>query len=181
MANSMRRIAYLLIIFALFITFGCKEKKASLPAETKSAVPDPTAKQVAPATAQPSLGIQAEKKIETETYTYDARDRRDPFTPLILEVKEKPQRKKGASPMEDFDVEEIKLIAIAWDSKQAYAMITLPDRKSYTIRKGMPLGLYGGRVEEITRDSVIIREQVRDYKGQMKTKDTILKLRKEGD
>jgi len=41
------------------------------------------------------------------------------------------------------------------------------------------LGLYGGRVHEITKDSVIITEQIKDYKGQLKTKDTILKLRKE--
>jgi type IV pilus assembly protein PilP len=100
---------------------------------------------------------------------------------LAQEIKKKPQRKKGASPVENFDIDEIKLIAIAWDNQQSYAMITLPDKKSYTIRKGMSLGLYGGKVLEITRDSVLIREQVKDYKGQDKTKDTILKLRKEGE
>jgi Tfp pilus assembly protein PilP len=57
----------------------------------------------------------------------------------------------------------------------------LPDNKSYTIRKGMTLGLYGGKVEDITKDKVLIREQVKDYRGQLKTKDTILKLRKEGE
>jgi len=43
----------------------------------------------------------------------------------------------------------------------------------------MTLGLYGGKVRDITRNSVIITEQIKDYKGQLKTKDTILKLRKE--
>jgi len=165
----------------LSFTLGCKEKQAASPAGKKPSAPGPAAKQAATAAAQSSLGQQAGTRVELETYTYDAKDRRDPFSPLVAEVKERPQRKKGASPMEDFDVDEIKLIAIAWDSRQYYAMITLPDRKSYTIRKGMPLGLYGGRVQEITKDAVIIREQVKDYKGQIKTKDTILKLRKEGD
>ena len=100
---------------------------------------------------------------------------------LIETVKEKPQRKKAASPIENYDVEEIKLIAIAWDKEQYYAMVTLPDNKSYTIRKGMTLGFYGGKVEEITKDSVHIRENVKDYKGKLKIKDTILKLRKEGE
>lgn len=76
---------------------------------------------------------------------------------------------------------EIKLSAIVWDSNQYYALIMLPDKKSYTIRKGMTLGLYGGKVEKITADSVFIREAIRDYKGQLKNKDTILRLRKEGE
>ena len=45
----------------------------------------------------------------------------------------------------------------------------------------MTLGLHGGKVSEVTRDAVIITEQIKDYKGQLKTKDTILKLRKEGE
>jgi Tfp pilus assembly protein PilP len=43
----------------------------------------------------------------------------------------------------------------------------------------MTLGIYGGKVTEITKDAVIVTEQIKDYKGQLKTKDTILKLRKE--
>jgi Tfp pilus assembly protein PilP len=60
-------------------------------------------------------------------------------------------------------------------------MVTLPDKKSFTIRKGMTLGIYGGKVTAINRDSVVITEHVKDYKGQVRTKDTILKLRKEED
>ena len=100
---------------------------------------------------------------------------------LVQVTKVKVQRKPGASPIENYDVDDIKLIAIASDSKQYYAMITLPDKKSYTIRKGMTLGLNNGKVKEITKDSVFIEEQVKDYKGQNKTKDTTLKLRKEGE
>ena len=58
-------------------------------------------------------------------------------------------------------------------------MITMPDKKSYTIKKGMTLGLNNGKVIDIKKDSVFIREQILDYKGQAKSKDTILKLRKE--
>jgi Tfp pilus assembly protein PilP len=43
----------------------------------------------------------------------------------------------------------------------------------------MTLGLYGGKVKEITENSVLIREQVKDYRGKLRIKDTILKLRKE--
>jgi Tfp pilus assembly protein PilP len=152
---------------------ACGEKKQAPKGPQPGTAAPQAAAPAAPATAQPEV------KVEKEIYTYDAKGRRDPFVPLTETVKEKPARKKGATPIENVDVDEIKVIAIAWDSKQYYALVTLPDKKSYTIRKGMTLGVYGGKVREITKDSVIVTEQIKDYKGQVKTKDTILKLRKE--
>jgi type IV pilus assembly protein PilP len=143
--------------------------------------PEARKPQQAPAAAPAGTPQKEEIKVEKEVYAYEPRGRRDPFVSLTDVMKAKPTKKKGSSPIEGFDVEEIKLIAIAWDSQQYFALVTLPDNKSYTIKRGMTLGLYDGKVREITRDTVIITEQVKDYKGQLKTKDTILKLRKEGE
>ncbi len=169
----LNKLAYVFILFSI-ISLGCKDKaapdKASVtqkPAATGSS---------APATVQSEL-----PKVEKEIYVYDPKGRRDPFLSLVQVTQAKPQRKKGASPVENFDIDEIKLIAIAWDNQQYYAMITLPDNKSYTIKKGMTLGPNDGKVIDITRDSMSVREQVKDYRGQIKSKDTILKLRKEGE
>lgn len=110
-------------------------------------------------------------------YEYTASGRRDPFMPLIAKRDEiKP--KKGALPLESFDVLEFKLIGILWN-KVYYAVVTLPDGKSYNLREGMRIGLHGGKVNKITKDSVIIRENIKDYRGVLVPKDTILKLRKE--
>ena len=164
----------LAVLLALtFVVFaGCKGKSSP----SKPAVERPK-----PAASAPSPVMKEEPKAEKEVYIYEQKGRRDPFTSLVQISKEKPKRMAGKRPIENFDVDEIKLIAILWDTKQYYALITLPDNKSYTIRKGMTLGLYGGKVEDITKDKVLIREQVKDYRGQLKTKDTILKLRKEGE
>jgi type IV pilus assembly protein PilP len=162
----------LLLAAALLMSGGCKGKEGV----QKPAVNKP--KTVA---AQPQAVQKPEEKVEKEVYDYEATGRRDPFMSLIVVAKEKPHRRKGATPIENFDVDEIKLTAIIWDNHQYYALIALPDGKSYTIRKGMALGLYGGKVADITKDSVLIREQVRDYKGQLHTKETRLKLRKEGE
>lgn len=167
------KLTYILVLLLALSVAGCSDKNKSqqLPAAQKA---DQT-------TVQAPVVQQEEIKIEREVYIYDPKGRRDPFISLIDLAKERSIRKKAPNPMENFDVEEIRIIAIAWDNNQYYAMITLPDNKSYTIRKGMTLGLYGGRVEEIKKESLLIREQVKDYRGQMKTKDTILKLRKEGE
>jgi len=167
----MNKLVYLFVLLS-FISLGCKDKIATdrKPVAQKPAATSPAA----------SPTVQKEEpKVEKEIYVYEPMGRRDPFVSLVQVAKPKAPRKKGASPIENFDVDEIKLIAIAWDSNQYYALVTMPDTKSYTIRKGMTLGLNNGKVIDITKDSVFIREQIKDYKGQTKSKDTILKLRKE--
>ena len=163
-----------LLLSVLLVFSGCDGKPPTAPKKPEAAKP------AAAAPVQQIPAQTAEIKVEKEVYVYEPKDRRDPFTSLV-EVKAagSPKALKGASPIESFDVEEIKLIAVAWDRQQAYAMVTLPDKKSFTIRKGMTLGIYGGKVTDITPDSVTITEKVKDYRGQIKTKDTILKLRKE--
>jgi Tfp pilus assembly protein PilP len=162
-------VAFILVFMPLA---GCKGKTSS---------PKPAAVKPKPAVSVPAVSAKEELKAEKEVYAYEQKGRRDPFMSLVQVTKEKPKRMAGKRPVENFDVDEIKLVAILWDNKQYYALITLPDKKSYTIRKGMTLGLYGGKVEDITKDKVLIREHVKDYRGQPKTKDTILKLRKEGE
>lgn len=160
---------------ALFVV-GCnKDQAPSKPAAQKAV------QKQAPQAPQAAQQGQGGQKAEKEIYVYEQKGRRDPFVSLVQVAKEKPKRLRGAKPTENFDVDEIRMIAILWDNKQYYALITLPDGKSYTIRKGTTLGLYGGKVEEITKDRVLVREQVKDYRGQLRTKDTILKLRKEGE
>jgi Tfp pilus assembly protein PilP len=172
----LRRLLRILscLFFAVLLTFSAGCSKQAKPVK-KAAVKKPAP--VSRAAVKP-----VEKKPEKPTvYDYEVRGRRDPFTSLIAIAKAKQKRKKSPNPMENFDVSEIKLTAIVWDSNGYYALITLPDNKSYTLRKGMTLGLYGGKVEQITKDSVMVREQVRNYRGQLETKDTTLRLRKEGE
>lgn len=123
-----------------------------------------------------------EKRGESETYIYNPKGRRDPFLSIIERTKRErasEKKKKGGSPAEIYDLAEIRVIAIANDSKKYYAMVQFPDMKYFTITEGMALGLYGGRVIKINSDGVLIREHVKNYKGEVKPKDTILKLRKE--
>jgi Tfp pilus assembly protein PilP len=172
MGMDFKRSLAVLFGVAFIVLSGCEGK----PSHQKPALEKPK-----PAASAPSPAVKEEPKAEKEVYVYEQKGRRDPFMSLLQISKEKPKRAAGKRPVENFDVDEIKLVAILWDTKQYYALIMLPDNKSYTIRKGMTLGLYGGKVEDITKDKVLIREQVKDYRGQLKTKDTILKLRKEGE
>ena len=161
-------------MFCLLLPFtGCKKEQSPMKKPMAGQIQPPTA-------AQEVKNTEEVKEAKQETYTYDPRGRRDPFLSLVMLLKQKPERKKGTTPFESYSIDEINLLAIAWDDQKHYALIILPDKKSYTITEGMKLGPYEGKVQKITKDMVVIREYVKDYRGEIKPRDSILKLRKEG-
>ncbi|MEW6570040.1 MAG: pilus assembly protein PilP [Nitrospirota bacterium] len=168
----MRKLILPIILILFMIpNSGCKKEQPALQ--------KPLAEKVSPS-AETALekGAEEARGPSEEEYKYDSKGRRDPFLSLVAVTKQKPEKKKGASPFESYDIEEIKLLATAWDEDKHYALIMLPNQKSYTITEGMTLGLLGGKVVKITSDSVIVREFVKDYRGDIKPKDSILKLHK---
>lgn len=165
-------IRILLALFLLLPFQGCK----------KEAPKQPAAKKVQPSVAREVEKRVEEKKVETEAYTYNPAGRKDPFLSIIeaaKKEKEVEKKKRPSRPIEAFDVNDIKIIAIAWEKDRYYAMVHLPDGKYFTLKEGMTIGLYGGKVVKIDPNTVVVREFIKDYKGEIKPRDTILKLRKE--
>ena len=165
-------LSLFLVIFFVF-SFGSCEK-GNVPSKK------PLAEKIKPGGEKGEKKEGAEvKPVEPEQYIYDARGRRDPFLSLVETTRQKLTKKKGASPFESYDIDEIKLLAIAWNKNNKYfAHIMLPDKKTYTITEGMTLGLQGGKVVKITKDTVVVREFIKDYRGAIKPRDSILKLHK---
>ncbi|GBD98541.1 Pilus assembly protein, PilP [bacterium BMS3Abin07] len=112
---------------------------------------------------------------------YTAGNRRDPFVSIITLAKKKMQtmKKKKSNPLENYDVTDFRLLGVIYDGKKYYASVVLPDNKAYTLKKGMKVGIYGGRVEDITSDKLVVKETVVDFMGKKKSKYTEIKLRKE--
>ncbi|MCX8030331.1 MAG: pilus assembly protein PilP [Thermodesulfovibrionales bacterium] len=154
----------ILVFITLLLLTNCE----SQPPKTNVVLPKPQmpAEQIAQ-TQQPALPKDV-------GYEYNPQGRRDPFKSLIIKP-EMAEKKKGLTPLEQDDISTFKLTAIVWSGDQFYALITLPDGKSYTAKKGTKLGLEGGVIHEITKDTVIVRHYLRDKKH----KDIILKLRLE--
>jgi len=110
-------------------------------------------------------------------YVYKRGDRRDPFEPLI-----KPKRVKRAETkagtLESYDLGDFSLVAIAKKGNEYYALLVTPDNRSFTVVKGMRIGLNRGRVKDISPDRVVLAESFRDYKGELKSRLITLQLRK---
>ena len=170
----MKKIIAVIFMLCLLLPIGgCKKE----PVAVKKRAAVERAQPIDVKKEQPQAE-EAKSPIVGSFYAYDQLGRRDPFLSLIKIAKKKPPKKKGATPLESFDVEEIEILAIASDKDESYALIQLPNQKTYTIKKGTVLGLQEGKVEEITEEKVVIREYVKDYRGDMKPKDTVLKLHK---
>lgn len=165
-------ISVLILLIAFLIT-GCADEpqKAALPQKTAK----PSVEQKLPDSTTTSPA--KETSIVAVGYEYNPQGRRDPFVSLI--IKAELDKKKGATPLEQDELTAFRLTAIVWSGSQHYASITLPDGKSYTVKKGMKLGLDGGIIEEITKDTVVVRQYLKDKKGTLKPKDLILRLRME--
>ena len=110
-----------------------------------------------------------------EVTTYDKKGKRDPFVSLVVTAVEKP--KKGQTPLENYDISAIKILGIVWNEKGNFATVVLPDGKAYTLREGMTIGIHEGKIQKINKNHIVIIERIKDYKGQLKSKETILKLR----
>ncbi|WP_353685900.1 pilus assembly protein PilP [Thermodesulfovibrio sp. 3462-1] len=102
------------------------------------------------------------------TYNYDAQQLRDPFAPLIVK---REARKKGASPLETYEIEELKLTGIAKDKKGALALLQAPDGRFYIVRENDRIGYTGGKVIKILMDSIEIRENNKVKYLKLKTEE----------
>jgi len=168
-----------ILFVVILLTLGCQKEKPH------PVIQKQTQKAQKPETAIETTAPLADetKKVETEQpYFYEAKGRRDPFLSIIEAAKKEraeDKKKKGAKPTESFDVADIRVIAIASDGQRYYAMVQLPDKKYFTVREGMTLGLYGGKVMKIDAAGIVVREFMKDLRGEIQTKDTILKLRRE--
>ncbi len=171
----MRNILIALISFIAFLAVGCADQepqKVVLPQKTVKPHAEQKSSDIAPAIST------KEKAIAPFGYEYNPQGRRDPFASLIVK-QEALEKKKGATPLEQDEIDTLRLTAVVWRGYEYHALITLPGGKSYTVKRGVRLGLDGGVIYDITKDAVVVRQYLKDRKGNLKPKDLILRLRME--
>ncbi len=118
-----------------------------------------------------------ERIVSLVPYEYNPKGRRDPFKPLI--VKAEPEKKRGGVvSLQNYGVNEFRLTAVLWNKSGFYALVSA-EGKNFVLKEGTAIGLHGGKVDKIMKDSVIIKEFLKDYRGNVKPNYTVLKLRRE--
>ena len=109
-------------------------------------------------------------------YVYDPIGKRDPFRSFILDrLREIESSAKG--PLEQFDLSQLSVTGIVWDSARQRALILDPSGQGYIIGEGDAIGKNDGRVISIGDNVVVVREAYVDFHGDKTTKEIEMRVR----
>lgn len=94
--------------------------------------------------------------------------KRDPF--IAPEAK----AERELNELQQFDLNEMNLVAILTGMGSPQAMVVLPNGKTHIVQKGDSIGRHNGRIHRIKSDEVVVTESFRDFKGRTKKSFTSL-------
>jgi len=126
----------------------------------------------APDTSSPDFGATG------TGFSYDPTGLRDPFRSFEWEEKSR-QALLGSDrgPLQQYDVNQMSLLAVIWNTGSARALVQDPSGKSYIIGTGTRIGKNEGRVTAINDNLVVVKETYVDFLGQETTKDIEMRIR----
>jgi len=102
--------------------------------------------------------------------------RRDPFRPYTLTGRSIGRPRQNLSPLERYDLGQLKLVGVVWHVKEPNAVIEDSVGLGYIIKVGTPIGTNEGRVKAIKPSEVIVEEAYVDLFGAKKKRDVSMKL-----
>ena len=109
-------------------------------------------------------------------FTYVSSGKRDPFRSIILEQQAN-RNLHDRGPLEQFELAQLALHAVVWDTPRARALVTDPSGRGYIVAEGTPIGKNDGRVTKITDNLMVVRETYIDYLGERTEKDIEMRVR----
>ncbi len=117
------------------------------------------------------------KKAEAPAGVHEAPQiNRDPFRPMNLRTKTPPRARENLSPLERFELGQLKIVGIIRDLKDPRALIEDTAGLGYIVKVGTPIGSNDGRVKAIGRSEVIVEEFYEDSSGARRKRDVSMRL-----
>lgn len=181
----MKKLGTTLLLGITLMLGGCR---GETPKPTKVPMPPVGEKEISPAPAQTAIPSAVEVKAVSpaiSTYTYDPKEKIDPFRPLVVEKSETPSAKpkqaretvsEGATPLERMNLAELKLVALIWNISQPRGMVEDAAGKGYILSVGTAIGKNKGKVTRITSTAVVVSEKYETSAGKFKKTDISLKV-----
>lgn len=103
--------------------------------------------------------------------------RRDPFRPFTVTAPASVrQRRENLSPLERYELGQLKLVGIIWDIQTPTALIEDTSGLGYTVRVGTPIGANDGKVKAIRRSEVVVEEFYSGADGARTRREVTIKL-----
>jgi len=130
-----------------------------------------------PAKAEAGISsLPAKKPEQPERPRYSSVGKRDPFRPLSLKPKASQRARENLSPLERYELGQLKLVGIIWGIKEPRAMVEDATGLGYVVKIGTLIGPNEGKVKAIKPAEVIIEERFTDFYGAKKSQEVSMKL-----
>jgi Tfp pilus assembly protein PilP len=123
---------------------------------------------------------QAEKESEdAKPAVSPVLSKRDPFRPYTLNNKPSQRRRENLSPLERYELGQLKLVGVIWDIKEPNAIVEDSAGLGYVVRIGTPIGSNEGKVKTIQPARLVIEEFQFDVYGAKKMVERSMRLEPE--
>lgn len=112
-------------------------------------------------------------------YIFDNREgRRNPFRPMVMKDEGGDRVAIGpATPLERYELDELRLMAIMWDVKNPRAMIMDPNKEIHIVGKDDRLGRRQGYIAVIREGELVVVETA-DFNGEAVYSTRVVKIEK---
>lgn len=174
-------------------------KTAPAPSVPATKAPEAPKAPATSASQAPDQPTQPEE-VGLAAISYDPAGKIDPFAPLFraqppaakqqaeaetgeqaaatASAKKKKKRRVPRTPLEKMDLSQLKLVGIIRTASGNRALVQDASGKGYVLNKGTYIGINSGFVTRITRDKVIVEEEVEDIYGKISLRERELVLQK---
>jgi type IV pilus assembly protein PilP len=118
-----------------------------------------------------------EQKSDTQSPgNFSTAGKRDPFRPFTLSTRTNSRPRESLSPLERYDLGQLRLVGVVWHVKEPTAMIEDSVGLGYIVKVGTPIGANEGKVMAIKPNEIVIEETYVDLYGAKKKREVNIKL-----
>ena len=161
----------------LFLLSSCGGGTAPPPPPApKAKTPVAEAKKAEPVQVAQNVEKKEVTKKEELEFSYNPVGKADPFKPFIQVAPEKLRKSAFLTPLQKYDISQLKLVAIITIPEGNVALVEDQQGRGYFLKRGIAIGRHEGKVKAILRDRVIIEEAYSDVLGQAKVNEISLFL-----
>ncbi len=123
-----------------------------------------------------NLEIPAKKDGKPEAPKFSSAGLRDPFRPTNLRRNMNAGARENLSPLERYELGQLKVVGIVWDLNQPKAMVEDTAGLGYIVKVGTPIGSNEGKVKAIHRNEIVVQEYQVDFYGRKSQRDVSMKF-----
>ena len=119
----------------------------------------------------------AEQKSDPQSpANFSTVGKRDPFRPFTLNTRTDSRPRENLSPLERYDLGQLRLVGVVWHVKEPNAMVEDSVGLGYIVKVGTLIGANDGKVKAIKPNEIIIEETYVDLFGAKKKREVNIKL-----